>query len=402
MTLDRIAEDLGLDPIELRLRHARQAGDVLPGGSKMTSYALSETIDKAVSASDWRQKKGKLSPGRGIGLACAGAVAGINLGFRMNSAALVKFNEDGSCSLFTGLVDNGQGNESMMVQIASEAMGIPVKDIALVCADSELTPQDPGSYPMMGAFGSGNAVLLAGLDAKQQITKIAGERMGVSADELEVKESWVFVQGDPGKALRVADVVKLAFAGGNTILGRGAFTPKAQSEYGWADHSIGKTQGQTAGTYTDGTTVVEVEVDLETGIVKVLNVVQAYDCGYALNPMAVEGQFEGIAVQMMGETLYEKLIWDEKDGRLITGSFLDYRIPTSLDTPKTMRPIIVESIDPVGPFGAKEAGLNGGNGVEAAIVNAIYDAVGVRIKDMPVTPETILAALDEKEGEQAT
>jgi CO/xanthine dehydrogenase Mo-binding subunit len=144
MTLDRIAEDLGLDPIELRLRHARQAGDVLPGGSKITSYALSETIDKAVSASDWRQKKGKLPPGRGIGLACAGAVAGINLGFRMNSAALVKFNEDGSCSLFTGLVDNGQGNESMMVQIASEAMGIPVKDIALVCADSELTPPRPG------------------------------------------------------------------------------------------------------------------------------------------------------------------------------------------------------------------------------------------------------------------
>lgn len=118
--------------------------------------------------------------------------------------------------------------------------------------------------------------------------------------------------------------------------------------------------------------------------------------------MAVEGQFEGVAVQMMGETLYEKLIWDEKDGRIMTDSLLDYRIPTCMDTPKIGRPIIVESIDPVGPFGAKEAGINGGVGVESAIVNAIYDALGVRIKDMPVTPEKILEALDEKEREQAT
>ncbi len=396
MTLDRIAEELGLDPVEMRLRHACQAGDVLPSGSKITSFALSETIDKAVAASEWRRKKGKLPSGRGIGLACCTGFAGFNMGFRLNSAALVKFNEDGSCTLFTGNVDNGQGNESMLVQIASEAMGIPVKDIALVCADSELTPQDPGNYPMLAAFCSGNAVRLAGLDAKEQIVKIAAETMGVSASELEVKDSRVFVKRETQKAMRVADIVKLAFQSGNTILGRGAYTPKAQSEYGWADWSSGRVQGQQGATYTAGTTVAEVEVDRETGVVKVLNVTQAYDCGYALNPMAVEGQYEGVAVQMMGETLYEKLNWDDKDGRLTTDSFLDYRIPTCLDIPK-IRPIIVESIDPDGPFGAKEAGLTGGGGVEAAIVNAIYDAVGVRIKDMPVTPEKILVALDEKE-----
>ena len=283
-----------------------------------------------------------------------------------------------------------------MVQIASEAMGIHIEDIALVCADSELTPQDPGNYPMLAAFCSGNAVRLAGIDAKRQIMKIAAKEMKVSASQVEVKDGRVFVKKDPTKVMRVADVVKISFLKGNTVLGRGTYTPKAHSEYGWANWSTGKVQGQHGATYTCGTTVVEVEVNRETGAVKISDITQAYDCGHALNPMAVEGQYEGVAVQMLGETLFEELKWDSKDGRLITDSLLDYRIPTSLDITK-IRPIIVESTDPDGPFGAKEAGLTGGGGVEAAIVNAIYDAVGVRIKDMPVTPEKILTTLDEKE-----
>jgi len=394
--MDSIAEKLGLDPVELRKKHALKPNEILPSGTKLTSYALEECIDTAVEASEWRQKKGKLPNGRGIGIACASSYAGFNLGFRLNSSSLIKFNEDGSCTLFSGLVDNGQGNESMLVQIAAEAMGIPVDDITLVCADSELTPQDPGSYPMLAASVSGNAVMLAGLDAKKQIKKIAAAELGVSEEELDVKDSRVFVIADPAKALRVADVVKMAFMSGDTILGRGAYTPKAMSEFGWADWTSGTVKGQHAVTYTPGTTIAEVAVDTETGVVKVLKITQAYDCGYALNPMAVEGQYEGVAVQMVGETLHEKLDWDKKDGRLITDSFLDYRIPTTLDAP-TINPIIVESADPYGPFGAKEAGLTGGVGVEGAIINAIYDAVGVRVKDMPVTPEKILAELDAKQ-----
>ena len=138
-------------------------------------------------------------------------------------------------------------------------------------------------------------------------------------------------------------------------------------------------------------------MDKETGQVKVLNMWLAYDCGFAINPMAVEGQWEGEAIQMLGETLFEKLEWNEKGGELITRSFLDYKIPTALDAPTNIKNIIVESVDPKGPYGAKEAGLCGGQGVEAAIANAIYDAIGVEVKEAPVTPEAILRALEEKD-----
>lgn len=392
--LDRIAEDLSLDPIELRLKHAHQANDVLPSGSKITSYALGESIEKAVEASEWRAKRGRLPPGRGIGVACSGAFAGFNLGFRLNSSALIKFNEDGSCTLFSGNVDNGQGNESMMIQTASEVLGIPMEDIVLVCADSELTPQDPGNYPMLAAYCSANAVRLAALDARKQILETASQRIEVPTSELDVQGSRVFVKANSDKGMRVDEVVRLAFLRGSAILGKGSFTPEAQSEYGWAVWPAGKVRGQHGATYTPGTTVAEVEVDLETGVVRVVSIVQAYDCGFAINPMAVEGQWEGVAVQMMGETLCERLLWNKK-GLLLTSSLLDYTIPTSMDMPE-ITPIIVESADPIGPFGAKEAGIAGGAGVEAAIVNGIYDAVGVRLKELPADPEYILKALERK------
>ena len=391
MMLERIAEDLGMDSVEIRMKHARKAGDVLPSGSKITSYALGETIKKAVEVSGWREKKHKLPVGHGIGIACAGSFAGFNLGFRLNSSALIKFNEDGSCTLFTGNVDNGQGNESMQVQIASEVLGIPMEDVGLVCADSELTPQDPGNYPMLSAFCSGNAVRLAAADARRQILEIAAQRLGVSISGLDLRDRIISVKENSDKSMGIEEAVKLAFLKGTALLGRGSYTPKAQSEQGWANWPAGKTQGQHGATYTDGTTVAEVEVDRETGVVKVLSIVQAYDCGYALNPMAVEGQWEGVAVEMMGETLCGKLAWD-KNGRLITNSLLDYMIPTMMDVPE-IKASIIESGDPEGTFGAKEVGISGGPGVQAAIVNAIYDAIGVWIKDIPVTPDKILYAI---------
>lgn len=393
MMLDRVAGDLGLDPVELRLTHARQAGDALPSGSKITSFALRETIEKAIAVSGWKEKRGRLPKGQGIGMACAGSITGFNLGFRLNSSALIKFNEDSSCTLFTGNVDNGQGNESMMVQIAAEVLGIPMEDIALVCADTELTPQDPGNYPMLTAFCSGNAVRLAAENAKKQILEMAAEKLKLGSSDLDIRDRMIFVKRNQDKRISVEDVTRLAFLKGKAILGKGSYTPKAQSEEGWAVWHAGKFRGQKGAAYTDGTTVAEVEVDRETGVVKVRNIVQAYDCGYALNPMAVEGQWEGVAVEMMGETLFGKLSWD-KHGRLMNNSLLDYLIPTMLDAPK-VKATIVESIDPDGPFGAKEVGISGGPGVLAAIANAIHDATGVFIKEVPATPDKILAALKE-------
>jgi 4-hydroxybenzoyl-CoA reductase alpha subunit len=394
MMLENIAKDLGLDPVEMRKKHATQPGDILAGGTHVTSFALTETIDKAVGVSGWREKKGKLPPGRGIGIACSGSYAGFGMGFRLNSSASVKFNEDGSCSLFSGNVDNGQGNESMLIQIASEVLGIQLERMDLICGDTALTPQDPGTYSMTSAFVSGNAVLLAATDAKQQIIEMAATMIGVPASELEVKESRVFVQTNPEKSVRVEDVVREAWRRGTAIEGRGSYTPLPLSEHGWVDQTT-PTRGQRGATYTDGTTVAEVEVDRETGVVKVLNLWQAYDCGFALNPMAVEGQWQGAAGQMLGKALMEEHVWDEK-GRLVTDSFLEYRMPRSLDVPKVST-TIVESIDPRGPFGAKEVGINAGGGVAAAIANGIHDAVGVWVKQLPITPDKILVALEEKE-----
>jgi 4-hydroxybenzoyl-CoA reductase subunit alpha len=395
MIMDRIAQDLGIDPMEIRLRHALKAGETLPSKSKLTSFALTETIEKAAAEAGWKEKRGKMGIDRGIGIACTAALAGFNIGFRLNSSALVKFDEDGSATLFSGNLDNGQGNESMLVQVASEELGIPLEDISLVCSDTELL-QDPGTYSMTSTFVSGNAAKAAAADAGQQIKKIAAESLGVDSKDLRLGERRVYVKGQPEEGMAIADVVRLAFAKGEAILGKGSYTLKPASEVGWADWPRGKIEGQQGGAYTPGTTIAEVEVDRETGQVKVVNIVQAYDCGFAINPTTVEGQWQGAAVFQLGDILYEKLVWDEKSGQLLTDSLLAYKIPTAPDVPR-IKPFVVESIDAEGPYGAKEIGGSGAHSVAPAIVSAVYDAIGVWMRDFPITPENVLQALKEKE-----
>jgi len=393
--LDKMAKDLGIDPVAIRLKNAHKAGDVLHSKSKITSFPLSETIERAVEASGWKEKRGKLARGHGIGLACGVGMTGFHMGFRANATAIIKFNEDGSATLFTGVVDVGAGNHSMMAQVVSEELGIPMSDIALVCSDPELTPPAPGEYSMLAAYTSAEAVRRAAVDAKQQIRKVAAPKLDVEPNSLEFKEKRVYVKANPDRWIPLSNIIRAAYREGNGIVGRGSCTARAMSEAGWADPLRGKYEGQHAAAYTAGTTVAEVKVDEETGEVKVLSVLPAWDCGVPLNPMAVEGQWEGATVSSLGETLYEKHEWDEKTGELITSSFLDYKIPTALEAPN-IKPIIVEVVEPEGAYGAKEAGISGSTSVRAAIANAIYDAIGVQIKENPVTPEVILKALSEK------
>lgn len=393
--LDRIAKELDMNPVEIRLKNTRKAGDVLHSKAKITSFPLSETIEKAAAASGWKGKRGKLARGRGIGLACGAGMTGFQMGFRANATAIIKFNEDGSGTLFTGVVDVGAGNHSMMAQVVSEELGIPMSDIALVCSDPELTPPAPGEYSMLAAFTTAEAVRRAAVDAKQQITKVAAPKLDIEPSSLELKDKRVYVRAYPERWIPLANVIRAAYREGSGIVGRGSCTARAMSEVGWADPLRKKYEGQHGAAYTAGTTVAEVEVDEETGKVKVTSVLPAWDCGVPINPMAVEGQWEGATVSSLGETLYEKHEWDEKTGDLVTASFLDYKIPTALDTPN-ITPIIVESIEPEGAYGAKEAGISGSTGVRAAIANAIYDAIGVQIKENPITPEVILKALAEK------
>jgi len=391
MVLDMLAEDIGMDPREIRLKNAIVADETLPSSSVVTSCGLTDSIEKAAQLSGWKQKWGKLPRGKGIGMGCGVCLSGFPLGMRLGSSAFVKLNEDGTASVISGIVDNGQGNESMMVQIAAEELGIKMEDIILVNGDTELTPQDPGTYSMTATSVSANAVRLAAQDARQQILSIASGMLETPQKKLDLRDRKVLVAGDSRKAIPLEDVIRLSFLKGTPILGRGTYMPKPHSLKGWADWSTNKIEGQHGPTYTFGTAVAEVEVDMETGKVKITNFTLATDVGFAINPMAVEGQMESFAVMLLGQVFLEKHDWDEK-GNLITGSLASYKIPGALDAPP-IKSHIVESHDPDGPYGGKDAGISGTGGVMGAIANAIYDAVGVRVKALPVTPEDILKAL---------
>ena len=392
--LDVMAKELGLDLMEIRAKNAVKAGEKLPSQSRVSSYALDETIEEAGKASGWAKKKGKLGKNKGIGVGCAACMCGFNLGFRSGSSAILKFNEDGSATLNSGNVDNGQGNESMLIQIAAEEVGIPFESVKLICADSEDPSQDPGSYTMTSCFVSGNAAKNAAADAKKQLLSIAGPMLNVAPEGLDIKNGQIFSVKGPAKKIPVEDVVRQSFLKNAPIIGRGSYTLKTDD----TDMLTGRVQGQQTGAYTGGTVVAEVQVDGETGQVKVTNLTIASDCGVAINPMAVEGQMEGIAIMALGEALCENHVLDQ-NGKLVTSNFRDYKIPRAPDL-GNISSVIVPTLDPEGPFGAKEAGVTSGPAVCGAIANAVMDATGVWIKDLPISAEKLFLAMKKKKRDE--
>ncbi len=395
--MDTIAEKLGMDPMELRLKNIVKPGDRLPGNSLITSCAYDKTIKEVAREAGWKKKRGKLGPGRGIGMGCGICFAGFNIGFHTGSSAYIKFNEDGTATLFSGNVDNGQGNESMLVQIAAEELGIPMEDIRLVCADTGLTPHDPGSYSQSSTFTSGNAVKAAAADARQQLLGVAADvltemsPLPVKKANLVIKDRRIYIAGSPEKGMRVEEAVKHSLRKrGNPVIGTGEYIPSIRPWATWYEK-----KGQLGFTYTFATLIAEVEVERDTGQIKLLNLWIASDSGMPINPTSLEGAWQGFAVYVQGNCLYEKLEWDKENGHLITNSMMDYKIPTTLDIPN-IQAIIVESDDPEGPYGAKESS-SGMTGLTGAIANAVYDAVGIRIKELPITPEYVLKLLREKE-----
>jgi 4-hydroxybenzoyl-CoA reductase subunit alpha len=390
MQLDMMAEELGIDPLEMRLRNALKTGEKQATGSTSISCGLSESLEAAAEKSGWKDKRGKLPYGRGIGVGANGMMVGFPMGIRGGSAAIIKFNEDGGATLISGVVDNGQGNESMVVQIAADVLGLKMEDINLVSADSEVTPLDQGAYSQAATFVSGNASRAAAVDAREQILSIASDMLDAMPEELDLKDGSVVVKDRPERNIWLGKVIRKALLDNTPVVGRGSYMPKVDLRREW----VSNPKGQHAGTFSYGAVVAEVEVDTETGQVKVVNVTGAHDCGFAINPRAVEGQLEGsVASGGVGATLLEEHRWD--GGQMLNANMLEYKVPLSVDMPH-ISPIIVETIDPEGPFGAKEAGLWGSMNMFQAIGNAIYDAVGVWIKEFPITPDKVLKALEEK------
>jgi CO/xanthine dehydrogenase Mo-binding subunit len=393
LQLDMLGKELGIDPVTMRLVNARQAGENTPTGSHVASCGLTECIEKAAEKAAWKEKYGKLPAWRGIGIGINSVQTGFPLGIRGGSQTLIKFNEDAGVTLISGVVDNGQGNDNMLVQVAAEELGLEMSDITLITADTEITPNDPGSYSMVSTFAGGNAARLAAVDARNKLFEIASEAMEANPDDLVLKDKKIFVAGSPDKFLPLKKVVRMGLIQGRPVSGEGHYAPKVDQRREWVKNP----KGQLSEAFSFGATIAEVEVDPETGMVKTLEVTAAQDVGFALNPLVLEGQFEGsVAMGGQGGMLTEYHFWDK--GRCLNPSQLEYKVPLAADMPK-INNIIVESHDPAGPFGAKEAAMSIAMSAAQAYASAIADAIGATPTEFPMTPDKILAAIERKKEE---
>ncbi|HLB12765.1 MAG TPA: molybdopterin cofactor-binding domain-containing protein, partial [Dehalococcoidia bacterium] len=390
--LDMMCQDLGLDPVEVRLNNAVETGEMLLNKSRVTSCGLKESIRQSAAAMDWGKAnvgeahEPPLLDGRGQGVSISAMISGFSMGIRTSSSSFIKFNEDGQATLLSGTVDNGQGNETMVAVVAAEELGVPIEDIRVINADTALTPQDPGSYSMAATFVSGNAARLAAADAKRQILEIAAEKLEANPADLDIRDKRVFVKGSPDRGMGLKEAIWAGLATGRPVLGRGHYQP----DLAFMDTVHGKIDGQVTGAYTFGATVAEAEVDQDTGQVAVKRVAAAHDCGRAINRMAVEGQIEGSVVIGQGQALSEEMCWE--GGQCVNASYTSYGLPTALETPEIVS-IVVESEDPNGPFGAKEAAETVNIAIIPSLANAISQGSGVRIQSLPISPEKVLKAL---------
>ncbi len=365
--MDELAQLVGIDPIEIRLRNANRAGEVTPQGSKITSCGMRECLEAVRSRLDRTKDSPAPHLRRGVGVAGVFHVGGGARIYRSDGCgAMVKVDDFARVTVIVGATDIGQGMETVAAQMAAEELGVPLENIRVASTDTDVRPWDVGVHASRTTFIAGNAIRLAAQDAKAQIEE-ARKALGLApTDSIE-------------KVVRSAHFR----AGGNVVIGRAFFDPpNAMMDDGY--------HGNVSAAYVFGAHGVEVEVDVETGAVRVLRVVAAHDVGRAINPMQVEGQIEGGVLQGLGYALYEEVLL--RDGAMANANFLDYRMPGPQDLPR-IEPVIVETDDPSGPFGAKGIGEPPLVPVAAAVANAIADATGVRLRELPMTTERVWRAL---------
>ena len=393
--IDLLARGIGMDPIEFRLKNITGPNMVTVNKMLLTSNGLRECIDRAATAADWKNKSGKQRHlCRGIGIGIAADVMGSKMYKSHESAgSIVKVEEDGSVYLFTGAADTGQGANTALSQIAAQELGVSYSRIRCKSGDTEITPFDTGSFASRVTFISGNATKRAANDAKKQILTIVAQELKLNLDDLDILAEEVVNTKDKSTLMDFDKALELcySFNYGRQIIGRGSYNPKTTP----VDFRTG--EGNVSGSYGFEAQIAEVEVNKETGDVKIIKVWDAHDIGKAINPQQVEGQIEGSIAMGIGYTLYEDLKF--KNGRVANANFANYRLPKSLGTPP-IETILVETDEKEGPFGAKGMGEASLLPTSAAIANAIEDAVGVRIKELPITPDKILKALKNLEETQ--
>jgi 4-hydroxybenzoyl-CoA reductase subunit alpha len=387
--LDRIAEDLGIDPLEIRRRNAVEPGHRTVNELQITSCGFLECLDRAAEAVGWEEKHGRLPRGRGVGLAGGFYVSGAGVPIYYNSMphsnVVIKVDRDGGVTVLSGASDIGQGSDTVLAVVAAETLGVPLETVRVISADTGTTPVDLGTYSSRVTLMAGRACQAAAEDAREKVLAAAAEKLDRDMAALEIHAGRVCAAGEPQVWMSFADAVCLAETTGGPVTGAGGYRPRDLA----GNYKMGGVGPSPA--FSFGADAAEVEVDLETGVVRVLRIVAAHDLGKAINPPAAAGQIQGAVAMGFGESLLERHTV-LPGGRLRSSDLLEYRLPTSLDVPQ-IDPVLVESIDPEGPFGAKEVGEGSLHPSLPAIVNAVHDATGIWFHELPLDPETVLAAL---------
>ncbi|MEE8112219.1 MAG: molybdopterin cofactor-binding domain-containing protein [Acidobacteriota bacterium] len=389
--LDKIADRLGIDPAEIRKAHLVPPNSVTVNRLRIGSMGLGQCIDKVVEGSEWKSKYRRLPRGRGVGLACSSYISGAGLPIYWNrmphTGVQIKLDRSGGVCVFCGEIDIGQGSDSVLAQIVAEVLGILPLAIRLVTGDTDLTPVDLGSYSSRVTLMMGNAAIQAAERARILLAKAVAKKWKMRVSRIGFADGRVFDCEDPSGGISFAEAVQIAEAEFGTIGTVGSYTPPP-SPAKYKGGGVGPSPA-----YSYSAAVAEVEVDPETGWLEVSKIWIAHDVGQCINPILVIGQVEGSVYMGLGEALMEEQVFrSNRQGVHKAPSLLEYKSPTTMEMPDVVT-YLVEDPDPNGPFGAKEAGQGPLLPIPPAIANAVHDAIGVRIDEIPITPEKILKAL---------
>lgn len=386
--MDTIARALSVDPVDFRMRHALDEGEPFATGTQVRSFGLKESIRQAAQAIEWSKAR---PPKSGTRLRGKGIAAGVKAVLTPSiSGAIVIMNADGSVNVLSSTVEMGQGSETMMAQIVAEELGISFDQVRIVQPDTDITPYDTISAGSRSTYHMGNAVRMAAGKIKAELFSAVAAKLEVHTEDLIARDGRISVRGTEEKGMTISQAFLAKFGSlGTTITGEAICQPTAAP----MDPETGQSEKCTEYWFPSAS-AAEVDVDTETGQVSVVKFLSVGDVGTAINPKHCEQQLLGSATTHLSLTLFEEMIFEE--GQLLNGSLLDYQIASMKDLPETFEPIVVEVPHESGPFGAKGVGETGTLTVSAAIANAIEDAVGVRIRDLPITPEKILRLLTEQ------
>jgi 4-hydroxybenzoyl-CoA reductase alpha subunit len=394
--LDELAEQIGMDPIDLRMANAMDPNTCTVNDLDVLSCEFKATLSDVRERSGWDAKHGKLPFGKGIGVGCGGFVSGAGYPIYRSkfphSNAIIRVLEDGEgATLFIAAAEIGQGSDTVLTQIAVEALGLEMRDMTMADCDSAIAPIDLGSYSSRVTLMGGNAVKSAAEDINNKLYPVAARELGCEPDALVSRDRRIVIEAAPHIGMDFGEAARRYFAVHGPLLGTGSYEPPPKLG--------GEFKGATVGTspaFSFGSSVCEVEVDTETGQVRIMRFTDAHDSGTVINPLTFHGQVEGSIVMGVGEVLTEDVVFDDK-GKILNDNLHDYLIPSIGDAPEIVS-TAVPSYEPRGPYGAKEVGEGSMVPVLGSIANAIYDAIGVRITELPITPERVLAALAEKRG----